>query len=72
MAKLWRLLVIENYMFRPIAAIIRFGQLSMLRSQHRHAVYAYYTGLFKIIVGGLTTCHTHTIHLRWEYMCFFI
>jgi len=32
MAKRWCLLAIENYMFRPVAAIIRFWQLSCYKS----------------------------------------
>ena len=39
MAKLWCLLTIENYMFRLIAAIIRFGHLSCYK---RYIWYAYY------------------------------
>jgi len=32
MAKLWYLLAMENYVFRPVAAIIRFWQLSCYKS----------------------------------------
>jgi len=53
MAKWWCSLASENYMFRPIAANVKFWQLTCYKSGDSHAVYVYYILLLVLIsVGG--------------------